>query len=328
MGHSQTGNQLAVLTSRFTFAFALVLVLAACGAPDKSKRDQSSQAPFVPPTRAASTTGFQRPIAAIYDSATDLFFIANLGADSGTAAARGAFISRMRPDGSIDSLRFIANGRDDVRLDAPHGMALVGDTLWVVDRDFLRAFDARTGMPGPTISVAPLHAVALAALAAGPDGTLYATDIGTREERPVPVPPGHPDHIFRITPDHAVSVALVSDSLQHPSGIIWDARSKRFVIVSSGGSSIFSWRPGDVQPHRIGYNSGLMQGVAILPDGRMLVTSWRDSSLTIRDADKLIVIRGFPTPGYVSVDTRRNRVAVPVPARNRVDIWAIPPITR
>ncbi|HEY7876590.1 MAG TPA: hypothetical protein VIC55_00115, partial [Gemmatimonadaceae bacterium] len=139
-------------------------------------------------------------------------------------------------------------------------------------------------------------------------------------------PPTRIDRIFRLAPNHTVSVALASDSLQRPSGIVWDVRSKRFVIVSSGGSSIFSWRPGDAQPLRIGYNSGQMQGVAILPDGRMLVTSWRDSSLTIREANKLIVIKGFPTPGYVSVDARRHQVAVPDPVMNRVDIWVIPPM--
>lgn len=315
-------------TRRLTLALLLLLAADACGAPDSSKRRHEAQRPFVPPTRAATAAGFERPVAAVYDSAADLFFIANHGPDSSATAESQAFISRMRPDGSIDSLRFIANGRDGARLDAPHGMALVGDTLWVADRDAVRAFDARTGAPGPTISLTALHAVALAALATGPDRALYATDIGTRDERPVAVPPTHADRIFRIAPDHSVSVALASDSLQHPSGIVWDVRSRRFVVVSSGGSSIFSWRPGDAQPQRIGYNSGLMEGVAILPDGRMLVTSWRDSSLTIRDADRLTVIKGFPTPAYVSVDTRRNHVAVPVPLKNRVDIWAIPPAAR
>src|SRR6185437_10069207 len=95
--------------------------------------------------------------------------------------------------------------------------------------------------------------------------------------------------------DHAVTVALASDSLQRPSGIAWDRRATRFVIVSFGAGTILSWRPGDAQPRVIGFNRDQMDGVAILPDGRLLVTSWRDSTLTIRDADKLTSINGFPS---------------------------------
>jgi hypothetical protein len=308
-----------VLVRRFLIA---AFVLAGCGAPD-TKKPAPPAKPFIPPTRAASASGFERPVAARYDSADDVFFVSNLGADS--AGAHDAFISRVHPDGSIDSLRFIDNGRGGAVLDTPRGLALLGDTLWVVDRDAVRAFDARSGAPGPSVSLASRHPVGLAGIAVGPDGALYVTDRGLRDPAQPSSHPPKSDRVFRIGRDHAVTVALVSDSLQRPSGIAWDRRAKRFVIVSFGAGTILSWRPGDAQPRVIGFNRGQMDGVAILPDGRLLVTSWKDSTLTIRDADKLTSITGFPSAAHIGVDTRRNRVAVPLPTKNRVDIWAIPP---
>lgn len=300
-----------------------MFVLAGCGAPDSSrKKAPPAEQPFVPPTHAASVRGFERPVAARYDSAADVFFVANLGADSG--GVHDAFISRVHPDGTIDSLRFIDNGRDGARLDAPQGLALLGDTLWVVDRDAVRAFDARTGAAGPSVSLAGQHPVALGGVAVGPDSALYVADPGLLD-------PAHPaaggagNRVFRVGRDHRVSVAVASDSLERPTDLVWDRRAKRFLIVSFGSGSILAWHPGEAEPRTVGYNRAQMDGAAMLPDGRLLVTSWKDSSLTIRDGDRLTAITGFPLAAHIGVDTRRLRVAVPLPTKNRVDIWAIPP---
>jgi len=305
----------------------LVLVLAGCGAPDNSgKKAQPPEKPFVPPTHAASVRGFERPVAAAYDSAADVFFVANLGADS--AGGHDAFVSRVHPDGSIDSLRFIDDGRDGARLEAPQSLTLLGDTLWVVDRDAVRAFDARTGAAGPSISLAREHPVALGGVAIGPDGALYVTDPGLIDPAHPAADPAGGNRVFRIGRDHTVSVAVKSDSLKGPTDLVWDRRAKRFMIVSFGSGSILAWHPGGTEPRTVGYNRAQMDGAAMLPDGRLLVTSWKDSSLTIRDGDRLTAITGFPSAAHIGIDTRRLRVAVPLPTKNRVDIWAIPPAAR
>ena len=300
--------------------------MAGCGAPDSGKKAQPPAKPFVPPTHAATARGFERPVAARYDSAADVFFVANLGGDS--AGAHDAFISRVRPDGSIDSLRFIDNGRGGARLDAPQGLALLGDTLWVVDRDAVRAFDARTGAAGPSVSLAAQHPLALGGVAVGPDSALYIAEPGLLDPAHPGSPAGAGHRVLRVGRDHRVSVAVAGDSLQRPTDLVWDARGKRFVIVSFGSGNILAWRPGDAAPRTVGYNRAQMDGVAMLPDGRLLVTSWVDSSLTIRSGDHLTSISGFPLAAHIGVDTRRGHVAVPLPTRNRVDIWAIPPAVR
>lgn len=309
-------------TAAIAFAF---VACTSCGGPDRSAREKNAK-PFVPPTQTAVVSGFDHPESARYDSADDVFFVSNIGGDP-TAKDDNGFISRVRPDGTIDSLHFIQAGRGGVTLNAPKGLAITGDTLWTADIDAVRGFDLHTGTPVATIDLATQRALFLNDIAVGPDGALYITDTGLRSEHGAMVHPAGTDRVFRIAPDHVVSVALASDDLDRPNGITWDVRGQRFIIVSFGGASIFAWRPGDRAPQLIGHNSPRMDGVEMLPDGRMVVTSWQDSSLTIRSAGNLTVVKGFPSPADIGVDTRRMHVAIPLLQENRVDIWSIPPLT-
>src|SRR5690606_27467662 len=77
-----------------------------------------------------------------------------------------------------DSVPFINGADDDITLNAPKGMALVGDTLWVADIDAVRAFDVNTGNQLASIELASQRATFLNDAVAGPDGTVYITDSG------------------------------------------------------------------------------------------------------------------------------------------------------
>ena len=52
----------------------------------------------------------------------------------------------------MDSLKFIVGGVNGVQLDAPKGMALQGDTLWVADITNVRGFNRKTGVPVASIA--------------------------------------------------------------------------------------------------------------------------------------------------------------------------------
>src|SRR5256886_12948793 len=86
----------------------------------------------------------------------------------------------VRPDGAVENLKFIEGGHNGVTLHAPKGLALLGDTLWVADIDVVRAFDARTGAPRDSVSLATLGAVFLNDIAIAQTGALYITDSGIK----------------------------------------------------------------------------------------------------------------------------------------------------
>src|SRR2546427_11014661 len=202
-------------------------------------------APPVPPppsaTKVLAVEGFLTPESVLHDTVQDIYFVSNTNG-SPTAKDNNGFISRVRPDGAVENLKFIEGGRAGVTLHAPKGMALNGDTLWVADIDVVRAFNAKTGALVDSVSLSKLGAVFLNDVAVAPTGALYITDTGIKFDDVGNVLHPGPDRIFRIGPDRAVTVALKGDTLGRPKGIAVDPVGKRFVIVQFGGRAVLGWR--------------------------------------------------------------------------------------
>jgi len=257
--------------------------------------------------------GFSEPEAVRYDPDQDVYFVSNFNG-SGSALDNNGFISRMRPDGTIDRLRFVAGGAGGVTLHAPRGMAIVGDTLWAADVDAVRGFDRRSGAPVASVDFSSADVGFLNDVAPGPDGAIYVTDTGR-------------NRIYRID-GRAVSVAVTDSALGGPNGITWDAGNSRFLVVPYGGAHVIrSWRPGSAALDAAGTSPGAQfDGVEVLPGGRLLVASQADSSLHLfAGAAGRPLMRLPGEPADIGVDTRRNRVAVPYIALDRVEIWQLPP---
>jgi len=64
-------------------------------------------------------------------------------------------------------------------------------------------------------------------------------------------------------------------------------------------------------------------GVEVLSDGRLLVTSWADSTLFVMDnGKKTNVASGIASPADIGLDGKR--VAVPQLMENKVQFWELP----
>jgi sugar lactone lactonase YvrE len=313
-------------TSGRAFVMAVLLSAAACGR-DKDSSKATAHGPVIDstaPGRTATVAGFKTPESVRYDSARDVFYVSNING-SPLAKDDNGFISRMKPDGTIDSLEFIAGGRDGVTLNAPKGLALVGDTLWVADIDAVRAFNVHTGAVVATVDLTSFHAVFLNDVCVGGDGAIYVTDTGMKPSGDAMTHVAGADRIFRIDAAHHATIALASDSLHWPNGITWDASGNRFIVVPYDKvPQILAWRPGTPQPVIIGYGSGQYDGVELLADRRLVITSWADSTISIRDGNVRTAIRELPSPADIGIDTRRMHVAVPLLTKDRVEILTIP----
>src|SRR5690348_1943869 len=146
---------------RGTVLWAVLATLAACqrventppgsqtSAADTAVKALASPQPPPPPaavaTKVAVVEGFLTPESVKYDSAQDVYFVSNVNGGP-LAKDNNGFISRVRPDGAIENLKFIEGAHNGVTLNAPKGLALRGDTLWVADIDVVRAYDAKTGV--------------------------------------------------------------------------------------------------------------------------------------------------------------------------------------
>ena len=197
----------------------------------------------------------------------------------------------------------------------------------MADVDALRGFDARTGKPVETIDLQPHGAVSLNDVDAAPDGSLYVTD--PRYVFHDPEPPTRPgeDRIFRVAPDRSVSVVLQGDNLlKRPNGISWDTAGNQLLFAPLEGKPLFAWRPGETAPRVLAEGPGAYDGLEILADGRILVSSFADKGVI------LAFVNGAPTqligdlgdPANLGTDTRRRRLAIPLIESGRVEIWQLP----
>jgi sugar lactone lactonase YvrE len=310
-------------------ALTLTGALAACGGKDHSSAGRDTTAAASPDSTAAAPAatagptkveGFEHPESVKYDAELDVWYVANINGSPFDKDGNG-YISRLKGDGSLDSLKFIAGGVNGVKLDGPKGMALQGDTLWVADITNVRGLNRRTGLP--VASIALKDAKFLNDIAVGEDG-IYVTDTGTEPDPKGMSHPG-PDRVYRIGPKHQVSVAIQNDSLAGPNGITWDGAGRRFIVVPFMGKTIVAWAPGSKQVTALGTTKGQLDGVEMLGGGRVLFTSWADSSLDVLDNGTVTTVStGLPSPADIGVDTKRGRVAIPLLLENRVEFRQLP----
>src|SRR5216110_2874041 len=174
---------------RATVLCTTLAIAAACQPVDRRRPVSNvadtahavDSAPVPPPpppaapgaTRTLTVAGFSTPESVLHDSTQDIYFVSNVNG-SPTAKDNNGFISRVRPDGAIENLKFIEGGKNGVTLHGPKGLAVAGDTLWVADIDAVRAFNARTGAPLDSVKLDSAGAVFLNDLTIA-SGAIYIT---------------------------------------------------------------------------------------------------------------------------------------------------------
>jgi sugar lactone lactonase YvrE len=300
-------------------SLAALLVAGGCGREAESAETGIAR-------RVITLAGFEGPESVRYDPDQDLYFVSNM-AGPGSAKDGVGYISRVDAETLDGSRRFIVGGQNGVTLNAPKGMALHGDTLWVADIDVLRGFDRRSGAPLAEIDLSSAGAVLLNDVAIGPDGSIHVTDTGIAMTEKGVLHPGG-DKILAVGAGRAVTVVARGEELGLPNGITWDPAGERWLVVSFHPfrSELYAITPGRPGREVLARGKGRFDGVERLPDGRVLVTAWTDSSLHRQDgAVARRIVRNIWQPADRGVDTRRMRAAIPLALQGRVEIWSLPP---
>ncbi len=314
--------------ARRAFAPSALLLLTAyataCGGaestPEPADPPRDPNAPV-----AVASAGLSTPESVLWDAARSVWYVSNINGNPPQKDDNG-YIVRLGPDGqSLDSLPFINGSDDDITLHAPKGMALVGDTLWVSDIDVVRGFDVVSGTEVATIDLAPLQATFLNDVAAGNDGTIYITDSGIAFDASGNVSHPGQSRVFALS-GRTAREAVVLPKESAANGIAWDAARNAWLIVGFNSPNVFSWTPGTGAVTVLGTGPGGGDGLIVLPDGRALISSWADSSLTLFVNGAATTLRkGLPAPADLGYDAARDIVAVPLFSANRVEFWHVTP---
>jgi sugar lactone lactonase YvrE len=298
----------------------LVLLLAACAGSDRSATDRADAArEAMAPEQVGEVAGLATPESALFDATRNVWYIANINGVPNEADNNG-FITRVSADYATVDTTFIAGGTNGVALDAPKGMALVGDTLWVADITHLRAFDVTTG--APVASLAVEGAVFLNDVVVGAPGTLYISDTGIRFGPDGMTHPG-PDRVFALT-GRTVAEVLRFEGEPGPNGLLFDEARGRLLIVPFAVGTIFEWTPGSAAADSVASGPGGFDGAVRLADGRVLVSSWADSTVhVLADGALKPLITDVPAPADLGVDAKNGVVAVPLFELGRVEFWRV-----
>ncbi|MFL5561454.1 MAG: SMP-30/gluconolactonase/LRE family protein [Gemmatimonadaceae bacterium] len=275
-------------------------------------------------TKVKTISGFQTPESVKWDSASGYWFVSNINGQPPAKDGNG-FISRLTKDGTVDSLHFITSGKNGVTLNGPKGIAIIGDTLFVADIDVIRAFNKTTGAPIRSWDVSKQGAKFLNDVATTPNGDVYVTDTQIAFGANGSVSHTGTDRIFTISRDRkSAAIGIQSDSLGRPNGITWDARNNRFIVVAFGTNAVHGWAPNGKAVTTIATGPGQFDGVEIARDGRILVSSWADSAVSVINGSTMShIVTGVEAPADIGLDPARGLLAVPLFNKGQVELWQL-----
>ncbi len=268
-------------------------------------------------SRAFKVTSLATPESVVRDELQDVYFVSNINGPPAAKDGNG-FISRVTPNGKIEKLKFIDG------LDAPKGMAIRGDELWVSDIDRLHAFHRATGARIKTLDLSKHGAVFLNDVVIGPDELVYVTDSDIRMKNGNERVRQGDGRVYRIQEDDEIETAISGEELRSPNGIAWDG--SRFLIVQMYGKDVLSWNPG-ARAESVMRGPGAYDGIVVLPNGAVIVSSHHDQALHVAQGGELrpLFVRN-PTPADIGFDRKRNRLLVPSLEGDWLEAWTLPPM--
>lgn len=262
---------------------------------------------FLPVAEAFQVRGMDEPASFIVDPASGEYYVSNV-VGSPRAKDNNGFIAKVAASGKLIDRHFIRSGLNGVTLNAPKGLAISGDNLYVADIDTVRRFDKNSGKLLGTIDLALLGAKSLNGFALGPDGQLFVSD--TRGNA-----------IFKIDPSKGYQVTILArgEGLGHPKGMVYETPHHRLLVTTGSKKIIAVDRQGQLLTVFQGAFKGL-DGIDLDRQGNMIVSSSTAGEIyRIKKYSMLETIRKhMVTPTGISFDARSNRVLVPLYEGNMV----------
>ncbi len=252
-------------------------------------------------SKAWETSGFQLPESVIYDIKNNILYVSNIKDDPFKKDGNG-FISKVDPNGKVIELKWIEG------LNAPKGLAISNDKLFISDIDQLVVADIATGKIINRYDA--IGAAFLNDVAADSKGNIYVSDTFT-------------DTIYRLNIFGQLTTWLYSPKLQAPNGLYIESDQ---LIVGGWGLPTDGWAA-DVVGHLKsvslitkeikslgnGKAIGNLDGVESDANGAYYVTDWVAGKLLLIKPDgnhEVVLVLSQGTADH-EVIHEKNLILVP-----------------
>jgi hypothetical protein len=266
-------------------------------------------------TSAQTITGLASPESVV--AYKDGYFVSNIGAKLDATAKDGdGGISYINSNGKLQDVKYF----DDI-LNAPKGLDIIGDILYVADIDHLKGYNITTrkkvfdlDLEGKAILLNDLNKV--------DDSLLVITDSFKNNVLLVNILTG--------------SWSILKGDIIVPNGVLYDAHSDNVYVCSMGADldgtgKLFSkklhdntaaFKPLENTP------VGLFDGIVQLDDHRLLVSDWitiknpEKGNFYVYDIDKKQYTKLDATRGSadIALDVKQHTLLIPQLLDNRLEI--------
>jgi sugar lactone lactonase YvrE len=263
--------------------------------------------------------GIKTPESVLYDPEGDQYLVSNINGKPDEADDNG-FISKVSPDGKVTELKWIDGAKPEIKLNAPKGLALSPDTLYVSDIDRVRMFDRKTGKPKGEVVVK--GATFLNDVAIDSKGTVYVSDSGVKVGKEGFEPTGT-DAVYEIGKGRVAKAVFKSKDLARPNGL---ALVGGHLWVNTLGSNEVYQLAADGMHDPIKMPKGTLDGLVALDDGSMLVSSWEASQVWRGKPGGTfdVVVPEAKSPADIGYDSKRHRILIPIFTGDSIEAYDLP----
>jgi hypothetical protein len=262
--------------------------------------------------------GLSAPSAVIHDRDRDRYLVSNV-AGKLTEADGNGFISAFSAGGKIKNSRFITAG-----LNAPKGLAITNQILYVADIDVVRRFDVESGAPLGVVRIP--NATYLVGMAAAADGRVFVSDAGMTVTKNGDLEARRQSHggaIWSIGGFGPPSKVPAKDSLDGPAALLAHPNGD-LVVATLGSGAIYTLSPDGTKRDELKAPHGRLDGIAE-QNGDLYVASWDAAAVYRRPAGGTFSIQlaNVRSPGAVAIDSGRSWLLLPMLADDSVDAFLI-----
>jgi sugar lactone lactonase YvrE len=271
----------------------------------------SADTPILVPAWQTQTV-FQQPESVVYDSQRDLLFVSNINGAPNETDGNG-YISQLSVDGKLLEQHWLTG------LDAPKGLAIVHDTLYVADINQLVVIDIKQKKITKRYPVS--DAKFLNDVVADVAGNVYVSDMLTNT-------------IHRLTKG-IFEVWLHDDALEYPNGLLLEGDN---LIVASWGNMTDGFVtdiPGHLKTIDIASKKiqslgnktpvGNLDGLVSDGEGNYFVTDWMIGKLLhiSSDGTSSTLISLEPGSADLTVLPQQKLIIIPIMLSNDIVAYRI-----